>query len=678
MVGNILNQLGGGSGLDTMALVKDLVALERAPQQQRLDARQEKLEAQISGLGMLRSAMGELESSLAALGAADTFNAKQVAIPDTSLIAISQLQADAVPGNYRLKVEQVAQSQSMSSGVYASVDSAVGEGSLTLQFGDWDAGQTAFTVDPNATGATIEIDASNNSLTGLRAAINDSGIGVQASIVGTEGNYQLLLTSPTGATKELQITAAETVGQEGLANFNFNETTQSLTQQQEGLDAVMKVNGFQVTRSTNTITDVIEGVEFDIFNSSATEEVSINISADQSLAETAIRDFVEAYNTFQQEARRLTGNEVDEEGAGSLRNDSLAGNLIRSIRSQIGSAVPGIDDGFNSLANLGIRTRQADGTLQIIENDPNEPNTDFPAALRDNFESIRDMFTPKADSSSAQVKINGYGIRTQPGNYEVEISQDATKGFLNAAPLPVATTFPLDTTGKDYSFTILVDGKAAEVALPGSKTYSSGDELAAEIQALINLDEDLKNSNVRANVSFNTATNSLEFQSDAYGANSKIEFSAVGADAAELGLAVGAGTAGVDVAGTIDGEAAFGFGDVLLPAIGSPAEGLKMIIAPGATSANVNFSRGFAGGLIELMDTYLENSGLINERESNIKDNLVDVADDRSALDRRTEAFRARLEAQFIVMESIVRSLNNTGTFLDGLSDRLPFTAPQG
>lgn len=673
MVGNILNQLGGGSGLNSMQIVKDLVALERAPQEQRLDSRQQKLESQISGLGMLRSAMGELESSLAMLGDKDTFNAKQVAIPDTSLIAISKLEADAVPGNYRLKIEQVAQSQSLSSGTYASLDSAVGEGSLTLQFGDWDATQTGFTVDPNAAGATIEIDASNNSLSGLRDAINDAGIGVQASIVGTEGNYQLLLTSPTGATKELQITAAETVGQEGLASFNFSETTKNLTQQQEGLDAVMRVNGLQVTRSTNTITDVIDGVEFDIFNSSTTEEVSINISADRSLAESAIRDFVEAYNTFQAEARRLTGNTVDDEGAGSLRNDSLAGNLIRSIQSQISGAVPGIDDGFNALANLGIRTRQSDGSLQIVEDGS---NTDFQAALRNNFEQVRDMFAPNTDSSSAQVRVTGYGTRTQPGDYAVAITQEATKGFLNANP--VTATFPLNTGVKDYSFTILVDGKAAEVTLPANTDYANGDELAAEIQALINLDKDLKNANVKANVSFDAVNNRLEFQSNAYGKNSKIEFTAVGADAAELGLAVGTGTAGVDVAGTVDGEAAFGFGNVLLPAIGSPAEGLKMIIAPGATAATVSFSRGFAGGLTELMDTYLKNSGLIKERESNIKDNLEEVEDDRSALDRRTEAFRARLEAQFLAMENIVRSLNNTGTFLDGLNDRLPFTAPKG
>lgn len=221
-VGNIVNQLGGGSGIDTKSLVDQLVELERSATDRRLDSREDKLEAQISGLGMLRSAMGEFDSALSALSP-DTFNAKQASMSDTNLMAVSTLDAEAVPGSYRVKIEQTAQSHSLTSGVFASRDSAVGEGSLTLRFGDWDGTQTAFTVDPDSTGATIEIDSSNNSLDGLRDAINDAGVGVQASIVGTEGNYQLMLTSPTGASRELEISATETVGEEGLAAFSFNE-----------------------------------------------------------------------------------------------------------------------------------------------------------------------------------------------------------------------------------------------------------------------------------------------------------------------------------------------------------------------------------------------------------------------------------------------------------------------
>ena len=66
---------------------------------------------------------------------------------------------------------------------------------------------------------------------------------------------------------------------------------------------------------------------------------------------------------------------------------------------------------------------------------------------------------------------------------------------------------------------------------------------------------------------------------------------------------------------------------------------------------------------------------MIKEREATINKNIEKVEEDEEALNRRSEAYRARLMAQFQAMESIVRSLNSTGDFLDGILDRLPFTA---
>jgi flagellar hook-associated protein 2 len=100
-----------------------------------------------------------------------------------------------------------------------------------------------------------------------------------------------------------------------------------------------------------------------------------------------------------------------------------------------------------------------------------------------------------------------------------------------------------------------------------------------------------------------------------------------------------------------------------------------MTIQPGATTGTITFSRGFAGGLTNLINDYLKTSGLIKEREGNINKDIGKVEKDEVALDRRSEAYRARLMSQFQAMEAIVRSLNSTGSFLDGILDRLPFTA---
>lgn len=667
MIPNIVHTLGGGSGIDTQNLVEQLVELQQAPDKQRLDKREELLDTQISDFGLLRSALSDLESAVAALSNKDTFNAKSVSIPDSSLLSLTKINPSAAPGSYKLQIDQVAQAQTLNLGGFTSLSDEIGTGTLTFRFGDWDSGETTFSVNANKTGAEIVIDETNNTLQGLRDAINEADIGVQASIVSNGGTYTLLLSAPSGANNELEIVATEDVGNPGLANFEYQVGNTAMTRTQEGLDAILFLNGVQVNRDTNTITDVIEGLEFDIFNSSTTEVINLSITADKSFAETAIRDFVDAYNTFLESIEKLVDYDAEKDAYGSLRNDSLSNSLIDSVRNFLGASVPGIEDGFTILANVGVRTK-LDGTLEIVE-DANQINTNFKAALDKNFDLVRDFFVPKYESADSRLQINAYGPKTKAGSYEVIISQAATQGSLVlAAPV---TSF--DTTGKDYSFTINVDGKVASIALPDNTTYNNEAEMAAEMQSLINLSQVMVDAKASVSVTYDGG---FRFVSNSYGANSNVSITSVGADAGEIGLSVASGTVGTNVVGTINGIEGFGYGNVLLPKLGSAAEGLKMIVKPGETfTTTVTFSRGFGGGLSNLINTFLANNGLITERETNLRENLRDVDDDRDTLERRTEAYRARLESQFIAMEAIVRTLNNTGTFFDNIADRLPFTA---
>ena len=665
---SIISALGTGSGIDTNKLADQLTEASKMLQAQRLTTKKTLLETQISDFGLLRSSLSKLETAAAALGSADTFNAKSLSIPDTKLLSITKLDAKATAGNYQLKVEQVAQAQSISSGTFASVTEPIGKGTLTLRLGEWDAGLTGFTVDPAKTGATITIDDTNNSLTGLRDAINKANIGVSASIVSDGGSFKLLLTAKSGAKNEIEITAAETPGSPGLASFDFNQTTRNLTQQQEGLDAKIRMNGLLVSRESNHITDVIEGMEFDLFAASATETISLTIAEDKAAAEQSIRDFVTAYNTFKTEVEKLMGFDAELKEYGSLHRDPLAKNLMQSVRNVLSSSVAGLSGGFSTLSNLGIRT-ELDGSLKIIET---EGNTGFRAAIDKNFDMVRDLFVPKTSSSTTDIDVTKFSAKSKPGSYDVVITQQASKGMFTGANIPLA--FPIDTTGKDYSFKVSLDGiESATISLPSGKTYASGAELATELQSLINLDTNIKDAKSTLSVSFDGSK--LVFTSDAYGANSKVGFTTVGADMADLGIAAGAGTAGTNVAGTVNGVAAFGYGNVLLPGLGTDAEGLSMTIQPGASSGTITFSRGFAGGMTTLLNDFVKNSGLIKGRETTINQDIEKVEKDEEALDRRSEAYRARLMSQFQAMESIVRSLNSTGDFLDGILDRLPFTA---
>lgn len=669
MGSQIISSLGSGSGININDLANNLTDAAMQVQANKLTSRQTLLETQISDYGMLRSSLAKLQTAASALGSADTFNAKALSVPNTSLVTFTALNASAVAGNYQLKVSQVAQSQSLSSGTFSSINAPIGKGTLSIRLGDWSDDLASFGVDANKAGDTITIDDSNNSLAGLRDAINKSDLGVNASIVNDGAGYKLLLTAKSGATNEIEIVATEADGSLGLSAFNFNESSKQLTQEQGGQDAILRINGLEVRRESNQIKDVIEGLEFDIFAASETEVISLNITADKSTAEQTIRDFVAAYNTFLQETSKLVGFDAELEADGSLVRDPLAKNLMQTIRNTLTAQVPGLGDGFSSLGSIGIRTK-LDGSLEIIEN-IEEINTNFRAAIDNNFEAVRDLFVPRVHSDSAQITVSKYTGASQPGTYAVEITRQPAKGRLEAEALdPDALTFD----GSDYSFVLRLDTlETNTIMLPQGKTYATGAELAKELQSLINMDEKVKAAQLSVSVSFDGEK--LVFNSDAYGASSIVSIVQAGDGMESLGLGVKEGIAGKDVAGTVNGVAAFGSGNVLLPALGTPAEGLSMIIEPGATGGNITFSRGFSGTLVNVVNSYLKTSGLITERETNIGNDIKRVKNDQESLTRRTEAYRARLMAQFQAMESIVRSLNSTGSFLDGLVDRLPFTA---
>ncbi|RYY75680.1 MAG: flagellar hook protein [Gammaproteobacteria bacterium] len=666
---SIISSLGSGSGIDTNSLINKLVDVNKFADSNRLTTKQTLLETQISDFGLLRSAFSALESASSALANPDTFNAKSVSVPTTTLLGITKIDAKASVGDYSINVDQIAQAQSISSGTFTSQSAPIGKGTLAIRFGSWTT-ETAtpgnplpvgtFTVDSSKTGGTITIDDSNNSLTGVRDAINKSGLGLKASILSNNGTYKLLVTAPSGESSEIEITATETPGSPGLASFNLNESNKTMLQQQEGKDAIVRVNGATVTRSTNHLTDVIDGLEFDLFNKSSSETINIGISADKATSEKAIRDFVAAYNTFLTDSGKLVGFDKEKKEYGSLRQDPMAKNLVQQVKSQLNIPIAGLSGGFNTLGSLGIRT-ELDGTLKI---DDSANTTSFRAAIDKNFESVRDFFVPKTSSDNSQISLTKYTNLSTPGTYDVAINTQPRKGTLTAGAM--VSTFPLDTTGKAYSFTVAVDGvSTSSITLP-TKTFATGAELAADIQSRINADSAITAAKVGVSVAFNTNTNKLEFTSSAYGSASNIDFKTVGADMADLGISVGPGTAGADVSGSVGGVAGFGYGNVLLPAIGSKAEGLSLQVNEGATSGKITFSRGFASSFTGLIDNFLKTNGLIKSREANIAKDVTKVKTDLVAVDKRSESYRARLQAQFSAMESIVRSLKSTGTFLTG------------
>jgi len=680
---NIIKSLGAGSGIDSPNMAKQLTEIERAAPQERIDAKRTKAEAQISDFGLLSNAMDTLKSAVTALTAKEGLFSKSASYTDSDALVPTKLDTTVQAGTYAFEVKALAASQSLSFNGLNDANAAVGEGVLTFNFGSWNRDTnedpTDFVVDPKAKTFSVTIDNTNNSLNGLRDAINRAGMGVQASVIFDGSGYRLVTTAPSGANQEMQISVAEAgdtptnTDASGLSRFGFNADVTGFAslEKQAGADAVLVINGLELNRASNTVTDVVEGLTLDLLKAAPGEVVTVTVADDKNFAEEKIRGFVDTYNAFLAEIKPAFSYNKEEEKWGSLTNDSLAKSVTSRFRTLIGAAIPGLNDSnYSALTNLGIRT-ELDGTLKIHEGD-------FQKAMSNNFADVQKLLAPHTHSSSSDIKVNSFGKQTQAGSYDVVITTPPKKGYFTGAAMDAGVAFPnFDTTGKSYTFTLKVDGvESGTIQIPTDVVYASAGDLATAMQSAINGDNALKAAGVSVIVAHDSGTNSLTFTSNRYGTSSWVDVASASSDAiTDLGIAQGSGTKGVNVAGTVDGVPGFGLGNVLLPKLGEKSEGLSMIVGDAATSSTVSFSRGFAGQMEELLGQFLQTNGLFDSREDILERQLVDLDDQEERLDRRMTAYHERLMQQFIAMESILNGLNSQGGFLENLIDTLPFTA---
>tara|TARA_R110001583_G_scaffold195380_1_gene372446 strand:- start:2956 stop:6156 length:3201 start_codon:yes stop_codon:yes gene_type:complete len=552
MVQNIISSLGAGSGIDTKALVEGLVASERAPREAVLDKNTQTYEAQISGYGALRSALAGIQDSVKLLSDPDIFNGRNVAFPDSTLVTPTNVESNALAGDYRIEVLALANAHALSVGGFSAPDAVVGNGTLSLTLGDWAADYSSFTANAAKTVKNISIDASNNTLTGVRDAINAAGIGVQASIIENGGSYTLQLSSASGANNELQIVVTEgsPTGLGALAYTGFPPVG-GMSENQSGADASLKINGLTVNRETNQIDDVVGGLEFTLNNISvANETVTISVTEDKAVGEQTLRDFVDIYNEFLTSVTNLTKSveaDADDEDVtpGSLARDPSAKSMINQVRSQISQSITGLDGNFTALATVGVQT-QLDGTLKIKEDL-------FQQAIDDNYSELTQLFTGKTSSSDAQIEVIKTSASTAAGSYEVVVTTPPAKGAVagNAVSAGDATTLGLtlatgvfsgglDTSLGDYTFQVSVDGtQSAQISLSG--TYADTDALIADMQSQINGDPALAAVNAALDLSYDPLSGSFAASSRAYGDSSSVSFSALSVDMGRLGLGASSG-----------------------------------------------------------------------------------------------------------------------------------------
>jgi flagellar hook-associated protein 2 len=434
---------GIGSGLDVNSIVSGLMNVERQPLQV-VAAKKTAYQSQVSAYGTLKSALSTFQTAASALASPTKFNA-QNAISSNLTAFTATTNGKAGIADYAVSVNQLAKSQKLAMSGVANVADPIGTGKITISFGTFTPAvvtppsPSSFTANTAKTDVVINIGSSNNSLTGIRDAINASKSSVSASIVNDGTTNRLVITSKdTGEVNSLKITVADddtTNGDAaGLSQLAYDPTQsigagKNLSQLQEAKNALLNIDGIAIVKPSNTITDAIDGITLNLL-STTTTSANLSVSNNQDKIKESVTSFVDAYNKLDTTLRALTKYDSAGASSGALLGDATA----RSITSQIKSVMTKSIDTGGSLTNLsqiGV-TFQRDGKMALDA-------TKLSTAVTNNFSEITALFAASGKASDPLIEFSGSSKKTQAGVYAVNVSQLGTSlvsvaGSINGAP----------------------------------------------------------------------------------------------------------------------------------------------------------------------------------------------------------------------------------------------------
>ncbi len=364
-----ITSTGVGSGLDVNNIVTSLMNLEQRPLTQ-LQKRAADIQTKLSAFGSLKSSIASLGDIATRLADASNWNLLRADSSDSASASATATNA-AAAGKYRLEVQQLAQSQSLASAGYAASTSIVGTGTLTIAVGTTAGG--VFTPRAGATPATITLSPANQTLAGVRDAINAAGAGVTASIISSGGVARLALRTADGADSSVRITATDADGNDtdaaGLSALAFDPAApagagRNLTQTQAAQDAQFTLDGLALTSATNTPADVITGVSLTL-RKVTIAPVDLTVAVETVAVKKNVNDFVNAYNALAKLLAQQTQADPGGKNRGALQADSSAMSVLYSLRETMRGAVSGLA-GPDSLSAVGVEF-QRDGTLSVKE-----------------------------------------------------------------------------------------------------------------------------------------------------------------------------------------------------------------------------------------------------------------------------------------------------------------------
>jgi len=347
--------------------------------------------------------------------------------------------SSATSGTYSLVVNNLATESKLITSGYAETTTAIASGSITIVIG-------------SSASSTVTIDSTNNTLDGLRLAINNLGLDLKASFLndGDATNPYRLLVSGTQTGSSGAVTMSHS------ANGVSFETTQAAQ------DANLSIDGVSISKSSNTVTDVISGAALKLQSAGSG---TISLSTDTDTVTTKVSDFVDEYNEVSLFLNEQLSLDSETEETGVLFGNFAVQNLQQILRSSVSSEVVGISGNYRYLSQIGITT-QSDGTL-ILDTDK------LSDALVDDMQNVSQLFSSKGSTTNSSVTYVGFTRDTQPGYYDLQVSSgvpqlsnSGASTFVNASGSGNFWAGSSgDSTGLNFRIGDLTDGSYGQVSL---------------------------------------------------------------------------------------------------------------------------------------------------------------------------------------------------------------------
>ncbi|WP_413730553.1 flagellar filament capping protein FliD [Sodalis sp. RH22] len=359
-----ISSLGVGSNLDLSTLL-DTLTTDENKRLTPITNKQTNINAKVAAYSTLQTALETFNTATKALSDNTLYTKKVTSTTDGFTSTAGDT---AVSGSYSIKVTQLATAQSLATKqVFTDTTSLIGASSttrsLSIQVGSGKA-------------VAIPLTDAQTTLGGVRDAINKANAGVTASIVQSgDSGYQLVVTSNTTGTSSnvtMSVTGDATLN--GILGYDSNgtdadKTAAGMNAAVTAQNAKLTLNGIDVERSSNTITDVPQGVTLTLTAENTTAQ---NLIVRQSATDStkAVEEWVSAYNTLQTTFTTLTkytpvtAGTAPDASNGVLLSDSVLTSVKNQLRSVLGAGQS--NDGIKALSQVGI-TLNKDGTLATDE-----------------------------------------------------------------------------------------------------------------------------------------------------------------------------------------------------------------------------------------------------------------------------------------------------------------------